>query len=186
MRRSNITRLPPELKAWLDAELVRRGFGDYVALARDLIARGGEASKSGLHRYGSQLERKLAAIRASTEASRLLARAAPDQEADLGAATLAMVHSQLFDVMLGLTEAQETEDAHERLKILSRVGSTVSDLVRAGVGRNRWLAEWRAKAGSDLAQIEGEAKKDKLTPAEVIGRIRSAYGLDQPPASPAP
>lgn len=29
-RRSSVHALPPELKEWLDAELVRRGFGDYV------------------------------------------------------------------------------------------------------------------------------------------------------------
>lgn len=37
--RSKVHSLPPELKEWLDAELVRRGFGDYVQLAADLKAR---------------------------------------------------------------------------------------------------------------------------------------------------
>ena len=38
--RSKVHTLPPELKEWLDGELVARGFGDYVQLAADLKARG--------------------------------------------------------------------------------------------------------------------------------------------------
>lgn len=53
--RSKVHSLPPELKEWLDAELVKRGFGDYVQLAADLKARGAEVSKSALQRYGSLL-----------------------------------------------------------------------------------------------------------------------------------
>ena len=34
--RSKVHTLPPELKEWLDGELVARGFGDYVQLAADL------------------------------------------------------------------------------------------------------------------------------------------------------
>ena len=37
--RSKVHSLPPELKEWLDAELVKRGFGDYVQLAADLKTR---------------------------------------------------------------------------------------------------------------------------------------------------
>lgn len=52
--RSKVHTLPPQLKEWLDNELIARGFGDYVQLAADLKARGAEVSKSALQRYGSR------------------------------------------------------------------------------------------------------------------------------------
>src|SRR5258708_14170166 len=84
MKRSKIEQLPPELKEWLDDALVKSNFSRYEQLVAELKVRGAElgltadASKSGLHRYGSNLERKLSAIRASTEAAALIAKSPPD------------------------------------------------------------------------------------------------------------
>jgi hypothetical protein len=61
--RSKVHSLPPELKEWLDAELVKRGFGDYVQLAADLKARGADVSKSALQRYGSPFEKRMAQLK---------------------------------------------------------------------------------------------------------------------------
>ena len=58
-RRSKVHELPAELKEWLDAELIKRGFGDYVQLAADLKARGADVSKSALQRYGSPFDRRM-------------------------------------------------------------------------------------------------------------------------------
>ncbi|MBS7349283.1 MAG: DUF3486 family protein, partial [Comamonas sp.] len=64
--KNKVFSLPPDLKDWLDAELVRRGFSDYAQLAKDLQARGADISKSTLHRYGSPFEKSLARVKLAT------------------------------------------------------------------------------------------------------------------------
>ena len=54
--RSKVHSLPPELKEWLDNELMARGFSNYEQLAADLNARGAQVSRSALQRYGSPFE----------------------------------------------------------------------------------------------------------------------------------
>ena len=48
--RSKVHSLPPELKEWLDNELMARGFSNYEQLAADLNARGAQVSRSALQR----------------------------------------------------------------------------------------------------------------------------------------
>lgn len=93
-RRSKVHSLPPELKEWLDAELVRRGFGDYVQLAADLKERGAELSKSALQRYGSPFEQRLAQLKMASEQAKALVDSAPDDEDKLGAAAATLGNLQ--------------------------------------------------------------------------------------------
>ncbi len=73
MKRSKVTTLPAEVKAWLDAALIQGNFSGYEQVAAELAARGCALSKSAVHRYGTQLEQRLSAIKASTEAAKLIA-----------------------------------------------------------------------------------------------------------------
>lgn len=59
-RRSSIERLPAQVREEVDRRLIAGGFGDYTGLAAELRKRGYHyISKSGLHRYGQELERKV-------------------------------------------------------------------------------------------------------------------------------
>ena len=78
--RSKVHSLPPELKEWLDNELMARGFADYEQLAADLKARGADVSRSSLQRYGSPFEKKMAQLKLAGEQARALVDAAPDDE----------------------------------------------------------------------------------------------------------
>lgn len=70
MNRSSVLDLSAEDRAWLDAMLINNGFRGYQALENELRARGYEISRSALHRYGQPLQKRLMAIKASTEADR--------------------------------------------------------------------------------------------------------------------
>ena len=74
-RKSSIDRLEPEIKAYIQAMLAS-GSMTLDELIADLRERwpaqsgsGDLPSRSALHRYGSKLDRRLTAIRASTEAA---------------------------------------------------------------------------------------------------------------------
>lgn len=79
-RRGKIEGLPEEVRRWLERALTDSGFSGYEALEAMLGERGFSISKSAIHRYGQKIERRFAAIKASTEAARMLTEGAADDQ----------------------------------------------------------------------------------------------------------
>lgn len=155
---SKISQLPEDVRAWLDQELIRRGFGGLVVLEGLLAERGFEIGKSSIGLYSQKLKRKLAAIRAATEAARSIAEAAPD-DADLrSAATMSLVQTDLFDVLVALQEAEDA-DPGERLKLLARAAAAIADLSRASVNQKKWQTEIRQQERERAANIVAETAR---------------------------
>jgi len=180
-KRSKIVTLPAAVKAWLDQALFEGNFSGYAALEAALKAKGYDIGKSSIHRYGTNLERRMSAIKASTQAAAAIAAAAPD-DADLrSAAVISLIQTEVFETLVQVQESQDM-DPVERMNALSKVAKNIATLTRASVGQKKWEVEIRARLAADLCKIETEVKKSKLSAAEVIARIRGAYGLDQGPA----
>jgi uncharacterized protein DUF3486 len=183
MKRSKISSYPPELRQWLEAELVRRGFSGYEQLAADLVARSKEVgslvetSKSSLHRYGTNLERKLSAIRASTEAASLIAKSAPD-DADLrSAAVISLIQTEVFDVLVALQDSETENDPMKRAKLLSTVAKNVATLSRASVNQKRHEMETRGKAQAAADRAAKIGKKGGLSAGAVDEIRREILGI---------
>jgi len=71
-RLSTIDRLPEPVRREIDRRLIDNAFSGYAALADELRKRGYyRVSKSGLHRYGQQIERRIqiARVREQIEAA---------------------------------------------------------------------------------------------------------------------
>lgn len=170
--RSKIDTLPPELKAWLDAELVRRGFGDYVQLAADLRARGADVSKSGLHRYGSQFEEDLANMRIAAEQARAVIAANPDEDDAMSQALMRLTQHKLFEVLKVVKIDPEAVDLNE-------LALNVSRLVRASVPMKKYAAEVRAKAEERIKAVEAEAKamhgESRDVALAMLEKVRAVY-----------
>lgn len=67
-RVSSIGRLPQSVRKEIDQRLIENGFCDYVAIADELRARGySKISKSGLHRHGLELKRRVQLGRAKEQ-----------------------------------------------------------------------------------------------------------------------
>lgn len=66
-RVSTIARLPLEVWDEVDKRLIGNGFSGYDQIAKDLHRRGFRVSKSGLHRYGQQMERNISIARARAQ-----------------------------------------------------------------------------------------------------------------------
>lgn len=176
--RSKIKALPKAVKDWLDKALIEENFGGYEQLAAELKARGYDVSKSAIHRHGQELERRLQAVRASTEAARMIAEAAPD-DADLrSAAVVSMVQTDLFNILLTLQEAGEAKP-EDRLKLMSRAASAIAELSRASVNLKKFQADVQAKIAAKMDSLEGEAKSGKgLFDLETLRRVREElYGI---------
>lgn len=156
--RPKVAQLPDEIRAWLDAELIKRGFGGYVPLAELLAEQGYEISKSAVHRYGQKLQRKLEAIRASTQAAAAIAEAAPD-DADLrSAATIGLVQTEIFDVLVTLQEAEDA-DPQDRLNLLSKAARAIADIARASLSQKKRQDEVRLQERERIAGVIEETAR---------------------------
>lgn len=171
---AKIALLPRETRAELDALLVRRAFSDYDGLSAWLSERGFEIGKTAIHTYGQNLKRKLAAISASTEAARLIAEAAPDEEDRRSEAVMSLVQSDMFTMLVALQEAEDA-DPQERIKLLGNAARAIADLSRASIAQKKHASAVQAKLDALLTEAQhGENSLDIQT----LQRIRrEVYGL---------
>ena len=176
--RSKVLTLPPELKEWLDAQLIRGGFSDYVQLAADLKARGESVSKSALHRYGSQFEKRMAQLKMSNEQARALVDASPDDEDKLGAAVIRLTQDRIFQLLVDLEIDPDSVDVNKLFKNAAEIG-------KASVTQKKFTMEARA-AIEDAARkkvLEEQRAKLEAMPTkggvttETKAAIREALGI---------
>lgn len=182
-RKSSVSRLSPEVKSYIEAMLAT-GAQTLDELISDLqerfpaVAKAGDLpSRSALHRYGSQLDRRLSAIRASTEAAKLIqAQAGDDQDARSEALT-ALVQTELFEAILSLQEADDPEaDPADRIAMLSAAAKNIATLTRSSIGLKTFQAAARARAKVAADTVDKLSKKGGLSPesaaqlrAEILG-----------------
>ena len=176
--RSKVHSLPPELKEWLDNELMARGFSNYEQLAADLNARGAQVSRSALQRYGSPFEKKLAQLKLAGEQARSLVDAVQDEEDKLGAAVIRMTQEKIFNLLMELDINPEEVDVNKLFKNAAEIG-------KASVNQKRFSMEARAaikdEARRELlaeqkAQLDALGNKGGVT-AETKLAIREALGI---------
>lgn len=166
-KRSKISALPAEVRAWLDKALAEGNFSGYEQLEKLLTDKGFTIGKSSIHRYGQKLEQKLAAVKASTEAARAIAAAAPD-DADLrSAAAMSLVQTEIFNVMVALQEAGDEADPAERLRLMARAAKPLAELSRASVNQKKWEAEVTARVQAAADAAAKIAKKGGLSASSV-------------------
>jgi len=181
-RAQAVYKLPKEVRAWLDQSLVEGNFSGYELLESELKGRGYSIGKSSIHRYGQKIERRMAAIKASTEAAKLITEGARDDQDARSEAVIALVQTELFETIVNLQEAGEEEDPGERLSLLSSAAKNIATLTRASVTQKRHSADVRKAAREELLREQSE-KLDEMSKAgtlsaETLQRIRQeVYGL---------
>ena len=175
--RAKAERLPDHLRAELDRRLMKSGFGGYVALSEWLAGQGYAIGKSALGEYGANLERKLRAIKASTEAARMIAESAPDDADQRSAAVISLIQTEVFDVLVKLQESEAEDDPMARAKLLSAVARNVATLSRASVNQKKWEMEMRGKVAAAADRAAKVAKKGGLTAGAVDTIRREILGI---------
>lgn len=146
--RSKISKLPANVKAWLDKALSENGFADYELLADDLKARGYDISKSAIHRYGQEFEDKLLAIKIATEQARAITEAIPDNEGAMNNALISLVQQKAFNALVNMPEGASIKD----------IGLMVARLSNATVKQKQWAAEVREKLERSKLAAADEAE----------------------------
>jgi len=161
--RSKVAGLPANVKEWLDQSLLESNFSGYEALSAELESRGYSIGKSALHRYGSEFEVRLAALRMSSEQAQAVVRAAPDDEGAVNEALMRLIQERLFKVLM--------DEASDKPIDLSKMAKAIAELGRASVVQKKWQAEVREKAMAAAARVEKIAKKGGLN-QETVDQIR--------------
>lgn len=168
-RRGKIETLPAEVRHWLERALTDSAFSGYAELETLLKDKGFLISKSAIHRYGQKIERRFSAIRASTEAARMLTEGAADDQDARSEAVIALVQTELFESIINLQEAGEEglSDA-DRIGLLSAAAKNIASLARASVTLKKFQAEVRARLADAADAVAKIARSGGLTPAAVV------------------
>jgi hypothetical protein len=162
-RRSKVTTLPKEVKAWLDANLIEGNFSGYEALAGELSSRGYQIGKSALHRYGQEFETRLTALKMASEQAKAVAEAIPDDENAMSDALIRLVQQKAFEMLIKM-EGDPNVSFGTLGKIAGELGS-VSTQIR------KFRNEVRAKAQAAADQVEQVVKQAGLS-ADAAATIR--------------
>ena len=173
-RESAIDRLPPDIKKLLDDKLFDNGFNGYVDLETWLREQGYEISKSSIHRYGQKVERKLAAVQASTQAAMMIAEQAPDDADVRSQAVLSLVQTELFNALVDLQNATDDENAMspaDRIKLFGQAGKGIANVTTASVNQKKWQVEVRDKAQKAADAVENIVSKGGLS-GDTVQMIR--------------
>ncbi|WP_233117239.1 DUF3486 family protein [Aggregatibacter actinomycetemcomitans] len=170
-KRSTVKQLPQVVKDWLDAALVENNFSGYSALEEALKAHGYDISRSAVHRYGQALERRLAAVRASTEAAKVISDHVSTDKGAQSDAILELIQSEMFNALMSLEGLKEEEDPMKRLSILSFIGKNISPLIGASINLKKYQAEIKARAEAAAREVDEVVKKNGLT-EETADQIR--------------
>jgi hypothetical protein len=158
-RRSSIDGLPPEVRRWLERALAEGGFSGYEQLEKLLAEQGYSISKSSIHRYGQKIERRFAAIKASTEAARFLTEGAADDQDARSEAVIALVQTELFESIVNLQEAGDEDlEPAERIGLLSAAAKNIATLARASVNQKKFRLAVQEKVKARLEALESEAR----------------------------
>lgn len=171
MVRSTIELLPDSVKHELNIKLTQNAFSDYTGLTGWLNEQGFEISRSSLHRYGQKVERRFKAIKASTEAAKIISDGAKDDKDTRSEALMALIQTSLFDALVDLQELEEL-DLDRKLNLLSNVGKNIASLSNAS---NR-LKEYQAKVKEELDEKFKQLKTN--IDADTLNRIKQeVYGV---------
>lgn len=167
-RKSSISRLPDNVRAYIEGKLAegRLTLDELISDLQSTFpgqAESGELpSRAAVHRYGQKLERRLAAIRASTEAAKIIRAQAGDDLDARSEALTAMIQSELFESIIALQEAGDEEmDPGERVGLLASAAKNIATLTRSSVTLKKFQAEAEER-GRQAVLAEQKAKLDAM------------------------
>ncbi|MBL8512172.1 MAG: DUF3486 family protein [Betaproteobacteria bacterium] len=172
-RRNKISQLPEAVRAQLEQALIAANFSGYGALADWLKSQGIDVSRSALHRYGSDFEARIAAIKRATDQARAVVQASPDDDNAVNDALIRLVQERVFSVLV------ESQGGNIEVPLLGKISKAIADLGRASVQQKKFQVEFRDRLAKTLADKAAAAERGgEKTRAEVYREIREeVYGL---------
>lgn len=182
-RESAVSALPREVQDELNRQLIDQNFTGYEDFETWLRNLGYEISKSSIHRYGQKIERRMAAIRASTEAAKFITEAAGDDQDARSEAVIALVQTEMFDSLIAIQQAGDDDGEGEKLSPADRIGlmsgamKNIASLTRASIAQKEFKTKVQARAQETADKVAKLAKKGGMSAATVEEIKRSILGI---------
>lgn len=180
-RKSTISRLPSDVKSYIEGKLAEGRMtldeliGDLHGHFPTQAQSGDLPSRAAVHRYGQKLERRLSAIRASTEAAKIIQAQAGDNDDARSEALTALIQTELFEAILNLQETDDPDaDPADRVGMLSSAAKNIATLTRSSVSLKQFQSKVRDATRAAASAVEKTVKKAGLsdqTVAEIKARI---------------
>lgn len=180
-RKSTISRLPFDVKSYIEGKLAdgRLTLDELIVDLQERFPQQAQAgdlpSRAAVHRYGQKLERRLSAIRASTEAAKIIQAQTGDNTDARSEALTALIQTELFEAILNLQEADDPDmDIGERVGMLSSAAKNIATLTRSSVNLKQFQSKVREATRAAASAVEKTVKKAGLsdeTVAEIKARI---------------
>lgn len=181
-----IAALPDEIRRWLREAIVDRSFGDIGGLTEELnellrqAGAGVTVGRSAVGEESRRVKRAQEAIRATTEAAKLIAATSRDDADDRSAASMALVQSETFRLLLDLLEANDEDaDPVERLKVMGKVSKSLAELSRARVNQAKWATDVEARAKLAADRTAKLCRQGGMSEATVNEIRASILGIAQ-------
>ena len=170
-RRSRVVGLPKAVKEWLDNALIEGNFYDYELLSSGLKEKGFDISKSSLHRYGSQFETRMAALKLATEQAEAIAKAVPDDENALSDALLRVVQEKVFSMLMNLEDDPKVGFA--------KLATIATEIAFASTNVKEFRSKVKEKAKAAAAKVDSLVKNSGLTGDAIEEIRRSILGISE-------
>jgi hypothetical protein len=170
-RRSRVVGLPKAVKEWLDNALIEGNFSDYELLSSGLKEKGFDISKSSLHRYGSQFETRMAALKLATEQAEAIAKAVPDDENALSDALLRVVQEKVFSMLMNLEDDPKVGFA--------KLATIATEIAFASTNVKEFRSKVKEKAKAAAAKVDSLVKNSGLTGDAIEEIRRSILGISE-------
>ncbi|CRZ20605.1 Protein of uncharacterised function (DUF3486) [Kingella kingae] len=162
--RSNMETLPENVRREFERCLIENGFANYTDLAAWLNQQGYQISRSAAYRYGSKIERRLRAIKESTEAAKLIVANADDENDSRSEALMALLQNQLFEALVDISEKDSEELAPEaRFDLLSEGGKRIAGLISASTRLKEYQNKVKSRALAAADEVAKAVKKGGLS-----------------------
>lgn len=180
--------LPPEIRAWFDATLRARGFGDYEALTEELgrrLTAAGWAAPPALSTVGRWGKARKAAMQSTLRVAELLSAlhdAAPDQGAKRTAGLATLVQDKIVGMLFRIAEIEEANESEpadaglqlELGKLYAKLGTSVAQMQRAEIQQRKWAAEVERAALTEAAGRAATAAQSAGVSPGGIAALRAA------------
>lgn len=150
---SKIDLLDEATRRELEEKIISNGFGGYVALAEWLAEKGYSIGKSTIGQYGQDLERRIAAVKASTEAAKAMEAATRDETDTRSNSIFGMFQTGIFDALLAIQEAEGEVNPQKRLALLTKAGKDFAAISRGNIVRQKWAHEISAKLDAAREEV---------------------------------
>ena len=188
-RKSNIDRLPPDVKKYIEGLLAQGRFtldemiADLRAHFPEQQATGALPSRAALHRYGPKLERRLIQVKVFSQAMESIDEHAGDKVDARSSGLIAIVQQELFDSVMMLQDASDPDvNQTERIRLLNDAARSLASLTRSSVQLKEYQGKMAAQIRAEVlaeqrAKLDDLGKTGAVAPDVLARVIKAAYDL---------